>query len=305
MADRWSELRDNLAGFAGKWTAYAAFGTFLVYLLGYLTLRFQLSTYGVVADLDAFDEKYLFAGNRFLVYLVASVPNVLLIVGVLAVAVYLPYRLIRPSTTARIARWGATWIARPAVVPLFGTVLALALIQLVLRRCFVLGNVLLAPKLPEYEWIDGILLGDDTDRSLFFSGLVVSLLLTAGLLGVARRPSARTTTLSRILTALLVFLVAVELLLLPVNYGILIASQELPRVSEQGNAVTSTKGDQIWLVWQSKETLTYLVRAPSENRRALVTIPRKDTRITIVAYENIFRVLFAPSALSPQEGGLR
>lgn len=295
MADSWTELTDKLGSLAGKWTAYTAFGTFLLYLLGYLTLRFQLSTYGVVTDLDAFDEKYLFAGSRFLVYLVASVPNVLLIVIASAAVGYLPYQLVPAAVKARMIHWGAAWIAKPERLPLLGIVLTLAMIQLVLRKCFVFGNLLLTQQLPEYEWIDGILLGDTADRSLYFSGLVGGTLLTGGLLLGATRPGTRATALSKILTRVLVFLVAVEFLLLPVNYGILIAGQELPRVSELSGSATTALGERIWLVWENKEALTYLIQPASDGGRTMVTVPRKDTRIKIIAYENIYHVLFAPA----------
>src|SRR2546426_305033 len=266
MANSWSELAGKLASLAGKWTAYTAFGSFLLYLVGYLTLRFQLSTYGVVTDLDAFDEKYLFAGSRFLVYFVASVPNVLLIMMVALAVAYLPYRLVPASAKARLTQWGAAWIAPPERVALLGTALTLAMIQFVLRKCFVFGNLLLAPQLPEDEWINAILLGNPADRSLYFSGLVGGTLLTGGVL-------------------------------LLVNYGILIASQDLPRVSELGDAKLAA-GDQNWLVWEGKAAVTYLSRVARDGRRSLITIPRKEPRITIVAYDNIFRALFAP----PQPG---
>ncbi len=297
MANSWSELAGKLASLAGKWTAYTAFGSFLLYLVGYLTLRFQLSTYGVVTDLDAFDEKYLFAGSRFLVYFVASVPNVLLIMMVALAVAYLPYRLVPASAKARLTQWGAAWMAPPERVALLGTALTLAMIQFVLRKCFVFGNLLLAPQLPEDEWINAILLGNPADRSLYFSGLVGGTLLTGGVLLLAVRPGVRTTTLSKMLASLLVFLVAVEFLLLPVNYGILIASQDLPRVSELGDAKLAA-GDQNWLVWEGKAAVTYLGRVARDGRRSLITIPRKEPRITIVAYDNIFRALFAP----PQPG---
>jgi hypothetical protein len=286
-------LTDRLGSLAGKWTAYTAFGTFLLYLLGYLTLRFQLSTYGVVTDLDAFDEKYLFAGSRFLVFLVASVPNVLLIVMACVAVAYLPYRLVPRSWKARITQGGTAWMAAPERLPLLGTVLALAMIQLLLRKCFVFGNLLLAQHLPEDEWINGVLLGDAGDRALYFTGLVGGTLLTGGVLLLAARRSASATTLSTMLAGVLVFLVAVEFLLLPVNYGILIASQELPRVTQPGNNAKLAPGAQSWLVWESKEAVTYLIRTAPDGRRTMITMPRKDMQIAIVAYENIFRVLFA------------
>ena len=305
MSQSWSGLTDRLGNFAGKWTAYTAFGTFVLYLLGYLTLRFQLSTYGVVTDLDAFDEKYLFAGSRFLVYLVTSVPNVLLIVILLVVVGYVPYRFVPASRKDAMRRWGAAWTSMPERIALLGTVLALLMIQLVLRKCFVYGNLLLAPELPEYEWINGILLGTPASRSIYFSGLVAGTLLT-GFLLVASTPSdAITKGVSRSVAGLLLFLVAVEFLLLPVNYGILIASQELPRVSNVGSDSTLAEGQRSWLVWQTKDALTYLVQDSLAGKRALISVPRKDVRIRIVAYENIFRVLFAPPVTTPvsQRGG--
>jgi len=305
MSQSWSGLTDRLGNFAGKWTAYTAFGTFVLYLLGYLTLRFQLSTYGVVTDLDAFDEKYLFAGSRFLVYLVTSVPNVLLIVILLVVVGYVPYRFVPASRKDAMRRWGAAWTSMPERIALLGTVLALLMIQLVLRKCFVYGNLLLAPELPEYEWINGILLGTPASRSIYFSGLVAGTLLT-GFLLVASTPSdAITKGASRSVAGLLLFLVAVEFLLLPVNYGILIASQELPRVSNVGSDSTLAEGQRSWLVWQTKDALTYLVQDSLAGKRALISVPRKDVRIRIVAYENIFRVLFAQPVTTPvsQRGG--
>lgn len=281
----------KLGNLAGKWTAYSALGTFLLYLFGYLALRFQLSTYGVATSLDVFDEKYMFAGSRFLVNLVSAVPNVLVIVLVLMGIGYVPYKFIPVSGRNRLARWGAEWVARPARLPLTGTLFALAFIQLVLRKCFVFGNLLLAKELPRYEWITAILLTGNANLSLYFSALVAGTLVSATLLLLACRQEAATAA-SKVLTGLLCFLLGVEFLLLPVNYGILIASQQLPRVSELSNGVKAQPGQQSWLVWESKEALTYFVQEAADGKRAIVTMPRKETEIRIVAYDRIFRVLF-------------
>src|SRR6516165_10109013 len=104
---------EKVGGVAGKWTAYSALGTFLLYLFGYLTLRFQLSAYGVATNLDIFDEKYLFAGCRFLVYLVTSVPNILIIILMLAAVGYVPYKLVPVSLKDRLKQWASAWCATP------------------------------------------------------------------------------------------------------------------------------------------------------------------------------------------------
>src|SRR5580692_1826782 len=124
MNDPIKSVTERMGNLVGKWTAYAAFGSSMLYLIGYLTLRFQLSTYGLATDLDLFDEKYLFAGCRFLVYLVSSVPSILIVLLALAAIGYLPYRLIPASVKDRVHHSVAAWCAKPVNLPMLGIVLA-------------------------------------------------------------------------------------------------------------------------------------------------------------------------------------
>lgn len=292
MSGVFDDLLAKVASVTGKWPSFTAFGSFFVYLLGYLTLRFELSAYGVATNLDVWDERYLFAGSRFLVYLVSAVPNVFLIVVVLWLAVFLLSRLLAVDLRCRITQSLRAWATKPNSVPLLGILLAVALIQFVMRQCFVFGNLLLRRELPPFGWINGILLTDDGYRSLYFSGLVGGVLLTGAVLLLATRIGAVTTPFSKLLTALLTFLVGVQFLLLPVNYGILIASQQLPRIEELPGDEKLASGDQAWLVWESKEAMTYFKRT-TDDKRILITLPRKDTKTAVVGYDAIFRVLFA------------
>jgi hypothetical protein len=290
MPELWNEFTEKLGGLAGKWTAYAALGSFLLYLLGYLTLRFQLSTYGVATNLDVFDEKYLFAGCRFVVYLVTAFPIILIILLVLAAIGYLPYKLVPMSFKDRISRWASSWSAAPLHLPLLGVVFAVALIQFVLRRCFVFGNLLLRKQLPD-DWSGLLLLTSDGKLTLYFSGLVAGMLFTGAILLCALHRGTATTGASRIWMGTLVFLFAVEFLLLPVNYGVLISTQQLPRVAELSASEKSPEGQLAWLVWDSKDVITYFVRN-AQDQRMIVTVPRKEARVKIVAYDDIFCVLF-------------
>jgi hypothetical protein len=296
VADLWNDLTSALASIAGKWTGYAALGTFLLYLFGYLALRFELSMYGVATNSDTFDEKYLFAGCRFLVYLASSVPSVLLLVLVLAATMYLPYKLasklVPASVKVRAGQGATAWMTKPNLLLFVDMLLSLALIQFVLRSPFVYGNLLLRNRLPEHEWINTILLTTSGNRSLYFMGLLGGVVLTGGSLLLAARLDATVTILRRPLLSLAVFLLAAEFLLLPVNYGILIDSQQLPRVSELSGDEKLPAGAQAWLVWENKEVLTYLVRE-SGDKRTLLTVPRKDAKVRIVADDPIFQVLFS------------
>jgi hypothetical protein len=290
MAELWNEFTEKLGGLAGKWTAYAALGSFVLYLMGYLTLRFQLSTYGVATNLDVFDEKYLFAGCRFLVFLVTTVPNILIIFLVLVAIGELPYKLVPTSFKDRVARWTSSWSAGPLHLIVLGVVLAVALIQFVLRRCFIFGNLLLRKQLPE-DWTSAVLLTSDGKLSLYFSGLVAGTLLTGAILLYVLQRGTATTAASRFGMGVLVFLFAVEFLLLPVNYGVLISTQQLPRVAEVSANEKPPAGELAWLLWDSKDEITYFVR-DAQDQRMIVTVPKKDVKVRIVAYDDIFCVLF-------------
>jgi hypothetical protein len=291
MGDLFDSFTEKLGNIAGKWTAYAAFGSFLLYLIGYLTLRFQLSTFGLAIDLDLFDEKYLFAGCRFLVYLVASIPSILILLLVLAAIGYLPYRLLPSSAKARAGLWLAEWCGEPLHLPLLGIVLAVIFIQAVMRKCFPFGNVLLQKQLPD-EWITSVLLASDGKLTLYFSGLVAGTLLTAVIAWLAITRENSTSPLGRFFTSVLVFLVAVEFLLLPVNYGVLISTQQLPQVAELAGEAKVLDGQRAWMVWNTKETFTYFIYGAPDHRM-LLTVPRKDAPLKIVAYDDIYCVLFS------------
>jgi hypothetical protein len=291
MADVPSNLVEKLGGVAGKWSAFAPLGSFLLYLLGYLTLRFQLNTYGVATNLDLFDEKYFFAGCRFLVYVVSSVPNVLIVVLVLVAIGSLPYALTPAPVRNRLGLWAAGWSTKPVRLPLLGMILAIAFIQFVSRRCFALGNVLLQKQLPD-EWISSVLLSSEGRLSFYYSGLVAGALLTGGIFWYVLRRGSATTGMAKLILAVLGFLVSVEFLLLPVNYGVLISTQALPRVSELAGDERLLDGERGWVVWDSKDAFVYFI-VGSGDKRTLLTIPRKEGKVKIIAYDDIYCVLFS------------
>ncbi|WP_263381245.1 hypothetical protein [Granulicella arctica] len=279
----------KFGAFIGKWTAYTAFGSFLLYLFGYLTLRFQLSTYGLATNLDVFDEKYLFAGCRFLVFAVTSVPNVLIVVLLFVAIGTLPYNLLSVAVACRVNAYVAAWCARPYRLSLLGVILSVLAIQFFMRRCFAVGNILFAKHLPD-EWISSVLLTSPAKLSSYFSGLVAITMLTGGiLLWIWPRVTASE---PKIIVGLLIFLFAVQVLLLPVNYGVLISTQQLPRVAHIAGDSQQREGASYWLVSDTKDDATYFVRDSRDNR-SLLTLPKKEFKLEIAAYDDIFCILFS------------
>jgi hypothetical protein len=164
-----------------------------------------------------------------------------------------------------------------------------------MKKCFLFGNLLLAPALPpEPAWLSALLIGkDDTLLALFFAGLVASVAVTGGLLIWGGREPGDAAT--RALFWLLAFLVAVQILLLPINYGTLIADKVLPKVASLDGAAPLPSGQDAWLVWEGNTGMTYLVRGAAQDdaRRSLVTLNRGDVkRVEILGYDRILAKIF-------------
>jgi len=281
------ELNERIKALGGDWTKYTVVGSFLLYVAGYLAVRFHLTAIGVGTDLTVLDERYLFTGARFLVYLVSAVPNLVLL-GLPAAAVgWAVYRLLPEAARAGVSEW----VMRPPRLAVFGIVFAVIVIQFVMRQCFVFSDLLLAPRLPpEPGWLVTLLL-DDRLMPLYFSLLVGACAVPLAVLWALRKSEAPGGP-GGFAKGLLAFLAAVQVLLLPVNYGVLIVDKALPRVAALGKQPLA-EGEDAWLVWEGKDGVTFLVRSRAPKGRLLVTMRRADVeRMEILGFDRIVPTLF-------------
>jgi hypothetical protein len=103
-------------------------------------------------------------------------------------------------------------------------------IQFVMRQCFFFGDLLLAPALPtDPAWLRQLLLNDQL-MPLYFSALIATTCLLLAILWASRATSA-STPMRKLGRSLLGVLVAVQVLLLPVNYGVLVVDKSMPRLA--------------------------------------------------------------------------
>jgi hypothetical protein len=176
----------------------------------------------------------------------------------------------------RFRRWREGWN-----YALTGAIFAVLFIQLVERKCFQFMNSQLVQRsLEGDDWLRKVLLDPSPKReALFFAILVAGVAATGWLL-----LQARSQKLARpFLVAVLVFLFAVEFLLLPVNYGVIVSTKQLPRVKSFVPA-------EAWLVWEGKDKTTFLV---AEGERRLVIVPNDQVKtLEITGVDNIFQRLF-------------
>lgn len=287
-------------------TAYAMAGSLLLYLLGYLALRFHLTALGIGTDLAVLDERYLFAGAKFLVYLCAMVPSLILLVLLPGGILYGAYRILPAGVRAVLGSWlgrSVAWATQPVRLLLAGIVFSVFVIQFVMRNCFKLNNLLLQFDFPTVAGLSEWLLREDEGRiALFFLGLVASCAIPSLILLVLRRQPL-TGDFLVFARYLLFFLVAVQVLLLPINYGYLVQDKSLPRVASLDGSTPLGPEMKAWLVWEGREGMTYLVRNGQNNpaTRVLVTLPRDQVkRIEITGYDRIFPTLFPqPKRVAP------
>ena len=292
-----SGIADKLTSLSGNWGAYSVAGSFLLYLFGYLTIRFYLTAFGLATDLAVLDERYIFAGARFLVYLVSTATTVIMLCLLLSAIGFLPYRWARRRGLSPVSSWWqrSKWSA-PDRLALIGIVFSVAVIQLLMKQCFFFSNLLLRSSFPrESPWLADLLLSKNENLfELYFSGLIVAALVSLALL-LYLASKERAAPWSRCLFAVFTFLVMAQILLLPVNYGYLLADKYLPRVATVDGEKPLAPNEDAWLVWEGKEGLTFLLRRRNGgSARSLVTIKQKDVKKTeIVGYDRILTELFA------------
>jgi hypothetical protein len=289
MTDFLHSIDERIRVLGGDWAKYSVVGSFLLYVTGYLVLRFHLTAIGIATDLAVLDERYIFGGTRFIVYCVAAIPNIVMVALPVILVVWIVCRWLPPRLRQSIRNWFAT----PEQVVVFGIVFSVCTIQFVMRQCFFFGDLLLSPALPEQPaWLGQLLLNDRL-MPLYFSALVAATCVPLVILWASRESPLGTFT-RRFARSLLGILAAIQILLLPVNYGVLVVDKSMPRVAAVGSEPLAVD-DEAWLVWEGKDSVTYLIRNAALKRRSLLTLPRSDVkRVEVVGFDRILPRLFAP-----------
>lgn len=315
--DLWAAINKGAQNIASHWASYTILFSFFLYVIGYLALRFHLTALGVGTDLSVIDERYLFTGNKFLIYLVSLIPSLLLLILVsflsVVAPVYLLYRLLPGGFRAKLGNFSqrqwqnfrSWWLASNRLAWL-GILFTLLMIQLVMRQSILLSNLLLAEDLPaEPLWLRYLLLArTDELITLYFIGLLGGMLVSVSIFFYTLRNNPSQIVSPGITRLLLGFLLGVQLLLLPVNYGILVLDKSMPQVSGLDTLGVLKPDEQAWLVWEGNEGKTFLLRKQQGGnyKKSLMTLPKSDVqRLEITGYDHIFKFLFGHA--SPKEEG--
>lgn len=231
-----------------RWGAVTTIGTFLLYLFGYLSLRFHLSAIGLATDLAAFDERYLFAGARFLVNLLAASPFALalfLSIRKLAVLTRFLDRL-NPSKRTTLSLWFCIG--------------ALAVLFLPAAQLLPISG-------SAGRW-SAIVAGQGVERwAVFVVQLTIWMCALAAWTSCAGTVPDSAWQMARL--GMIAAMLALMTLSLPVNYG---------TVVERYVAYPSCQcaGERGWLIWEGRTSVHYIVQRPEG--RVFLTVPAGEVK---------------------------
>jgi len=280
-----------------SWAAIIAVGSSLTYLLGYLSLRFHLTAIGIWTDISLFDEKYFFEGAKFTIYFLYSLPILFSILLLFYLLFYILSRLfknLREHINEYFLLIKNYCRNNPNNLALMGIIWSIIVIQIVMRQCFTVQNIITSGIFPDAIWLTNLLLTDnETILILYFSGLIFVWIFSFSLLIIFIK-IAQQSLAALILKWSFFLLIIIEFILLPINYGILIGDKSAPRINTLGENRVLQPNEKAWLVWEANDSLTYFVltRTDKEEKRELITLPRKDVKIIdIISEDNIFGVV--------------
>jgi hypothetical protein len=295
MEDVSTQLHERLKNLLSDWKSVSAIGVAVLYVVGYLSLRFHMTAIGISTELALLDERYLFAGARVLIYLGLSTCVLVLLAILLVPLAYLLKIIFSRVMPSQAESSRPDGIVSARTKALLGLIVSIAMIQFVMVKSFDVHDVLLKGNLPSPSWLQHLMLTDITgERTLFFAGLLLAVGFCAGCwIDGQRRPIED--SLTRGLYHVLIFLVFVQALLIPANHGILVADKTIPRVEVPEGIDDPEKSKIAWLIWEGKESITFLVwdvKSTSPPQRALTTLLRREVKaVTVKDYDHCYRVL--------------
>lgn len=313
------KLKNIVKEVLGAPASHMAFVAICVYALGYLVLRYHFTSVGIPRHaLPFLDERFVYVGAHFLLILFMSLLwiiynhpfHVIMAVVAYVVVEFLLYYYDRIRKDRMRNTALPLWLSTPGDIVAVGA----AIVGIALATYYNYHYMTDFPALNEFTLkaalptdIKGPLrhVVDLKDKSLhpfqFFASLVgPTALISALFLAVASRlrwkDHVGAMTPAALVGGLFAFLAALQLLLLPVNYGMVYYSYSLPRVQAIGPGLHLSPGQDAWLLWhgEEREVVTLLVRDRALKRKYTLTLNTQDVgSVALLQYEPIMKALFS------------
>lgn len=291
---------DKLKNSANSLMVNTSLISMILYILGYLSIRFHLTVLGIGTDLTIVDERYLFTGARFVIFLVSTIPSLLFLIILAGSIIYLPLMIFPSSLKLPVCTWLTkywlafkNWWAQKDRLLIAAIILAVLEIQLLMRQSFFISNLLVATDFSGVpEFLRHLMRqGNGHLLTLFFMLITGFWVLSCCLYALSLEITQQTPR-TKIFQAIMGFLVMLQFLLLPVNYGSLYVDKTMPKVNNLSSKQGLKAGEQAWLVWEGSKGNTYLVWNKLKKSRVLVLIPKADIKsVEISAYDPLISMI--------------
>jgi len=298
----------NLNWLEKNWATFITIGSFVLYFFGYLTLRFHLCAMNVTSDYQFIDERYLFAGVNFFLYLFLSIPIVVLLIFIIICIVFIFYILnklllqmiakLLPKTTQSYiqTKWKnfVSYLVGPLPLLCTSVLLTFLFIQIVMRKVLLIKSISLLKSLPD-DGIGGILLhlmmNCQNSSNFYFMSLIIvtGLSMTSWLY---LKQVQFTQIKLKILHIFLGILILIQIILLPVTYGILINEKQLPKIAKN-KALPLKTTESAWLIWEGNKYMNFLVKNSQTNKTRVLTVSRDTIKhLSVEGTDCVFELVY-------------
>jgi hypothetical protein len=286
-----SEFFKSLEEKFGPVAGIAAAAAIMLHIFGYLSLRFWLRSIGLTPDLGLVGEVYIFEGASMLLFLLTVLP---LLVGTALAASALVW-LARRLGPLRRGLAAVVTFFRTATAPwaaALGALWALLSVQLFLRHVLSYRDIVHNGVPCDPSWLPQVALTPGPFQAGFFALLLLIPLPTLwAVTWLARHAKWRPAAV------LLGLMVIVQVLVIPVHYGVLISHEGLRRLDFQD----AEPGTRVWELYRTEENVHLLVvDSATPPTRRLRSMPAEDVgTIDIVAVDGLFEILMEGRTCSP------
>jgi len=283
-------FEENLNLMEKKWSTFIMIASVVLYFFGFLSLHSHLYVMGVTPDYQFINGRYLFDGINFLLYIIFCIPPVIPLILLLMCIIYIfrfSNKLFMQITAKLLPKNVQSYIQTKwhnyvsfffGPLPLLCIIILLIFlfIQIVMRKVLHIVHIPLWKVLPDDSTYGNFLVFLFSHQGKGSSYLFVLLIVTG--LAITSwlyfKQIQFTQIKLKILHIVLGVLILIQIILLPISYGI-ISNKQLQRISKNNSLPLKTT-ENAWIIWKGNKDIYFLVK-DSQTNMTRILLAQKDS----------------------------
>lgn len=272
-------------------TVAAAFavGAVVLQASGYLALRFRIRALGIEPEVSILNEQVLFEGAYLLVFLLTVLPVLLTALALLALPFWALSRI--PAIRRSFENLASHVLTTPRTLALLAGLWGVATVQLMLRKVLHYHDLLFRDLPCQPWWLRRQALAEGSDVLHVDAFFALLMLLPIPTLWAARR--LWNTPGWRVIAVKLAALALVQILLIPIHFGVLVRGGDVPRIAAVEGDQHAAPGDRTWVIFRTAETKHFLVRPGDGGSDRILEVQGSEgsSQIEVLAFDRLYQVL--------------